>query len=66
LAASKNASLAQLVIAWTLKQPGITLALVGARNAEQAFQNAKACEVVLKEEEIRFIDERLGRLELVF
>ncbi len=55
LAADKNASLSQLVIAWTLKQPGITLALVGARNAEQAVQNAKAGDVNLSEEELRFI-----------
>lgn len=31
---SKNATLAQLVIKWTLQRPGITIALVGARNKE--------------------------------
>jgi aryl-alcohol dehydrogenase-like predicted oxidoreductase len=66
LAADKNASLSQLVIAWTLQQPGITLALVGARNAEQSVQNAKASEVVLSAEEVKLITDKLNKLELVF
>lgn len=66
LSADKKASLAQLVIAWTLQQPGITLALVGARNAEQAIQNAKASEVVLSGEEVKLITDKLNKLELVF
>ena len=33
---------AQIVIAWTLPQPGITFALCGARNPEQAIENARA------------------------
>lgn len=35
-------SLAQLVIAWTAAQPGATHVLVGARNVEQAADNAAA------------------------
>jgi aryl-alcohol dehydrogenase-like predicted oxidoreductase len=62
LAAAKNASLAQLVTRWTLERPGITIALVGARNAEQAVQNAKAIEVKLSGEEIGFINKRLEAL----
>ncbi len=59
LAESKNATLAQLVIRWTIERPGITIALVGARNREQAIQNAKACEVKLTHEEIDFINQHL-------
>ncbi|MEO8173407.1 MAG: aldo/keto reductase [Sediminibacterium sp.] len=66
LAADKNVSLSQLVIAWTIKQPGITLALVGARNAEQATQNAKASEVTLSDEEVKLITKKLNTLELIF
>ncbi|MDB5210487.1 MAG: L-fuco-beta-pyranose dehydrogenase [Sediminibacterium sp.] len=66
LAADKNASLSQLVIAWTIRQPGITLALVGARNAEQAVQNAKASDVILSDEELELIDKKLSALELSF
>ncbi len=35
-------TLAQLVIAWTIAQPGVTHALVGARDATQAAENAMA------------------------
>lgn len=65
LAAEKNATLAQLVLRWTVDQPGITIALAGARNAEQAVQNAKAADVTLSKEDISFIGEALGKLELV-
>lgn len=60
LAADKNATLAQLVIRWTIEQPAITVALVGARNAEQAVQNAKAIEVKLSKEEIGFINQQIA------
>ncbi|TGE17791.1 aldo/keto reductase [Hymenobacter elongatus] len=63
LAESKSASLAQVVIRWTLAQPGITVALVGARNAEQATQNAKAIEVKLSSEELDFIDKARQQLQ---
>lgn len=65
LADDKNATLAQLVIRWTVEQPGITIALVGARNAAQATQNAKALHVKLSPDEVSFITEELNKLELV-
>ena len=65
LADDKNATLAQLVIRWTVEQPGITIALVGARNADQATQNAKALNVKLSQDEVNFITEELNKLELV-
>ena len=65
LAESKQATLAQLVLRWTIEQPGITIALAGARNAEQAVQNAKAVNVQLSREEIGFINQKLDELELV-
>lgn len=61
LAAEKGASLSQLVIRWTLERPGITIALVGARNAAQAVQNAGAIRVRLSAEEIGMINEKLER-----
>jgi aryl-alcohol dehydrogenase-like predicted oxidoreductase len=65
MARSKNALLSQLVIRWTIEQPGITIALVGARNKEQAIQNAKAANVQLSKKEIAVIDSELKKLELV-
>ncbi|HEX8324487.1 MAG TPA: aldo/keto reductase [Tepidisphaeraceae bacterium] len=51
IADKHKASFAQLVINWTIHEPGITAALVGARNAEQAKQNAAAMNFVLSKEE---------------
>lgn len=65
MAAEKNATLAQLVLRWTIEQPGITIALAGARNAEQSVANAKAVNVKLNGEEINFINTLLAGLELV-
>jgi aryl-alcohol dehydrogenase-like predicted oxidoreductase len=65
IADAKGLSLAQLVILWTLEQPGITIALVGARNAEQAIQNAKAAQSSLTKEEIGIINSHLNQLNLV-
>jgi len=41
-------SLAQLVIAWTVAQPGITFALCGARKPEHSRQNARGGEIALE------------------
>jgi aryl-alcohol dehydrogenase-like predicted oxidoreductase len=42
IAERHNASLSQVAINWTIHEPGITAALVAARNAEQAAHNAGA------------------------
>jgi len=55
IADAHHATLAQLVIAWTIRQPGITSAIVGARTPEQARENARAAHIVLNEEEDRTI-----------
>ncbi|MCX8532492.1 aldo/keto reductase [Chryseobacterium luquanense] len=57
IAEQHNASLGQLVLRWTIDRPGITIALAGARNAEQAVQNAKAIDIKLSKEELKTIDE---------
>jgi aryl-alcohol dehydrogenase-like predicted oxidoreductase len=65
LAQAKNAEISQLVLRWTVDQPGITIALAGARNKQQATLNAKAAHLVLTPEEIKFIDGELKQLRLV-
>ena len=50
-----NATLGQLVLRWTIERPGITIALAGARNAQQAVENAKAIDINLTKEEIKSI-----------
>ena len=51
IAQRHGASLAQLAINWTVHEPGITAALVGARNAEQATHNAQALNFKLTDDE---------------
>lgn len=62
LAEEKEATLAQLVIRWTVEHPGVTVALVGARNPEQAIQNAKAADIVLSDQEIQFINQQIDHI----
>lgn len=65
LADQKGLTLGQLVLLWTVAQPGITIALAGARNKEQAVQNARAAEATLTKEEVGFITGELDKLQLV-
>ena len=64
LAESKHATIAQLVLRWTIEQPGITIALAGARNEKQSIQNAKAIDVKLTAEELQFISKALEQVKL--
>ncbi|MEI1248470.1 aldo/keto reductase [Rhizobium aouanii] len=56
VAEKHGASIAQIVIAWTLAQPGITFALCGARNPAQALDNARAGTIRLDAAELAAID----------
>ena len=52
-----NCTLAQLTIAWTVSQPGMTHALVGARTPEQARDNAGAGSVKLDAEDLKLMND---------
>lgn len=64
LARDKKVSLSQLVLRWTIDQPGITVALVGARNPEQAVSNAHAANITLSRDEMDFINTELENAHL--
>ncbi|MFO7668764.1 MAG: aldo/keto reductase [Bacteroidales bacterium] len=64
LALEKGVTLSQLVIRWTLQRPGISVALVGARNEAQVIQNAVAARFELSREELERINGLLGQLSL--
>lgn len=57
IAAQHNASPAQVVIVWTLAQPGMTFALCGARNPDQARENAGAGHLRLSAAEVDAISQ---------
>jgi methylglyoxal reductase len=61
VAAAHGATPAQAVIAWTVAQPGITCALCGARNPEQARENAAAGGLRLSAGELAALDEAVRR-----
>ena len=60
IAEKLDLTLAQLVIAWTIAQPGLTHALVGARNPQQARENAAAGSVALTAEEFAALNQILS------
>ncbi|HYF03078.1 MAG TPA: aldo/keto reductase, partial [Patescibacteria group bacterium] len=55
IAEKHNASLAQLVINWTVYRPGVACVLVGARDEQQVGHNAGALNFTLTEEEMQDI-----------
>jgi aryl-alcohol dehydrogenase-like predicted oxidoreductase len=53
-------SMAQLALAWVLRQPNVASAIVGASRPEQVHANASASGVVFDEQTLAAIDEALG------
>lgn len=64
IAMELKVTLSQLVLNWTVHQPGITCALAGARNAAQVLDNVKAADFLLTSEEINRINELISNLKL--
>jgi aryl-alcohol dehydrogenase-like predicted oxidoreductase len=64
IAARHAATIGQVVIAWTVAQPGVTSAIVGARTREQARENAAAGELALDAGEVASIRAAFEALKL--
>ena len=62
IASSYGATIAQLVINWTINRTGITAALVGSRNATQAQENAGSADFKLSSEDKQAITEMVDGL----
>jgi voltage-dependent potassium channel beta subunit len=60
IAEEAGLSLAQLAVAWTLQNPGVSAAIVGATRPEQVRENAGASGVRLDPDVMRRIDDALG------
>lgn len=65
VAESHGITPAQAVIQWTIQQPGITHALVGARNAQQARENARAGDAILTQDEVYALNEIRRQYEII-
>ena len=61
IAQSHEVTLAQLVIAWTAVQPGITHVLCGARNPQHALENARTGTISLSQAEKQTMNEIIQR-----
>ncbi|MGA8255793.1 MAG: aldo/keto reductase family protein [Nocardioides sp.] len=53
-------TMAQLAVAWTLQNPNVSSAIVGASRPEQVTDNVKAAGVTLDADALRQIDEVIG------
>ncbi|MFP4060924.1 MAG: aldo/keto reductase [Bacteroidales bacterium] len=62
VAEAHDATLAQLVLNWTLYRPGITCVLAGARNEMQVKDNVKALSFKLSGDEVETINDLLNNL----
>lgn len=62
IARGHGITLAQLAVAWAIAQPGLTHALVGARSAAQALENAAAADVELTAQELAAIDNAINEM----
>jgi len=64
LAAKYNCTVAQLVIAWTIAQPGLTCALCGARKESNIIENAVAGDLELQPEDIALMRTDVEKLSI--
>jgi len=64
IASSRNVTLAQLVLRWTMQMPGVTCVLAGARSPEQVKENAGALHFRLSVKEMEEINRYLAHLRL--
>ncbi|NGO71624.1 aldo/keto reductase [Streptomyces boncukensis] len=60
LAAGAGLTLPQLALAWVLRAPGVSAAVMGASRPEQLRENAEAVDAVLDDELLRRIDAALA------
>jgi len=57
MAKEKNATVAQLAIAWLLHQPAVTTVIIGANKQEQLEDNLKSIDIKFTAEELQQLDE---------
>ena len=63
IAQAHDATVAQVTLAWTIAAPGITCALAGSRNTQQACENAGAMQIELSADEFAAIRDAFWQIE---
>ena len=56
IAKSKNASIAQIALAWLLHKQGVTSVIIGARKEKQLIDNLGAADIILTDDEMEQLD----------
>ena len=64
VAEARDATVAQVALAFLLAQPGLTAVIAGASTSEQALSNAAAATLVLHDGELRAIRQAFNALQL--
>ncbi|HYG19099.1 MAG TPA: aldo/keto reductase [Ohtaekwangia sp.] len=65
IAEAHQASLSQLVINWTTRQPAMDCVLVGARDEHQVKENVRSLDFTLTDDELRLINEAVAAVDFV-
>lgn len=65
VAEAHDATLSQVVLNWTIQQPGITCALAGARNPAQVLENVGSVKFRLSADEISRINNWLSEITII-
>jgi aryl-alcohol dehydrogenase-like predicted oxidoreductase len=60
VAADAGVTMAQLAVAWVLRNDNVASAIIGASRPEQVAENVKAADVVLDDDVLKRVDEALG------
>jgi aryl-alcohol dehydrogenase-like predicted oxidoreductase len=60
IAEDAGLTMSQLAIAWTLQNPNVSSAIIGASRPEQVTENAKAADVRLDDDVLKAIDDAVG------
>ncbi|MCD9197414.1 aldo/keto reductase family protein [Aeromicrobium wangtongii] len=60
IAQAADITMAQLAVAWVLRHPNVSAAIIGASRPEQVTDNAKASGIVLGDDVMAAIDDALG------
>jgi aryl-alcohol dehydrogenase-like predicted oxidoreductase len=60
VAAEAGYSLAQLALAWVLRQPNVSTAITGASRPQQVDENVRAADITLPDDLLQRIDDTLG------
>ena len=64
LAKRKNASMAQVALAWILAKPGVTAPIIGSTSISNIEDLLGALDITLSDDDVRFLEEEYRPLPI--